>query len=336
MSDKLSIDASGDSGVTPIKREVSLSPPPFDNPSKSSSEKDTDGWEVLSQHSPIKHDGDDDGDKNSSQSESPAGCFNGSGRWPESWAVGIDMLKSEHQPSQPTPEGPNADEENSNQNTLIEPGPNPNPDSKVDTIKDNSLIMQASSEEPGPESLFWVSGHVDMLVAERRELFMRIEKLESLAKTQAAALERIDNLQNQIDQMREGRENTKKTKKKCGSARKQEMKKVEDKLLQVEEDIDYLSQDIDYVLDDFGALQDTVVDLTDESTSLNAKVTELTKRLEKCGEMNNVNGGLGGPRTDDGDWVEQMVSWNRHLQSLTSRPGNNWEGTSWAPTNIQW
>ncbi|OTA53061.1 hypothetical protein K449DRAFT_440279 [Hypoxylon sp. EC38] len=332
MSNKLSVDASGDSGATPIEREVSSLPPHFDPLSKSCSGKDIDGWEVLSQHSPTKNPNDEDEDKNSDQSKSPVGFSNGSKRWPESSAVGKDMPKSEDQPSQPNAEASDANKENNSQNTSIEPDPSHNPDSEVNTIVEDSLIMQPSSEEPGSESLFWVSGHVDMLVAERRELFTRIEKLESLVKTQAVALERIDNLQNQIDQIQEARANAKKANKKRNSARKQEKQELEDILEQVEEDIDYLSQDVDYVLDDFGALQDTVMDLTDESTSLNAKLTELTERFEQYGRMNNANGGFGGSW---GGWVEQGKGepWTGYLPPLSSQPENTWGGTSWTPSN---
>ncbi|OTA90152.1 hypothetical protein M434DRAFT_96093 [Hypoxylon sp. CO27-5] len=350
MSNKLSVDASGDSGATPIEREVFPLPPHFDPLSKSCSGKDIDGWEVLSQHSPTKNPNDDGEDKKSDQSKSPVGFSNGSKRWPGRWlplmphvcrdlicdlessAVGKDMSKSEDQPSQPNAEACDANKENNNQNTSVAPDLSHNLDSEVNTIVDDSLIMQPSSEEPGSESLFWVSGHVDMLVAERRELFTRIEKLEGLVKTQAVAVERIDNLQNQIDQIQEARATAKKANKKRNSARKQEKQELEDILEQVEEDIDYLSQDVDYVLDDFGALQDTVMDLTDESTSLNAKVTELTERFEQYGRMNNANGGFGGSW---GSWVEQGKGepWTGYLPPLSSQPENTWGGTSWTPSN---
>ncbi|KAI1138361.1 hypothetical protein F5Y05DRAFT_418587 [Hypoxylon sp. FL0543] len=298
MPNKLNDKASGPSEPKSIKRKLPLSPSCSNTTSKPCLEKWFEDWEILSRHGPTKNEGDGGENNKSDRSASVAGHFNGGGYLPSKWdrspflaiedrsTYGLEYraavtekekAKPLGQQPQQTPRAFTCNEKNDSKGTPVDSGPNRNPH----LAKDASLNMQASHEGSESESLFWIGGHVKMLIAERRELFERIEKLEKVVEAQAATSKRMDDLQKRIDEVAQAAQTK--------DYRLRYKKKLEDKLqyleegeLQyLEEDASFLAEELDYAEETYAALQKDIADLSDDFSSLKAMIVSITKRLEQ-------------------------------------------------------
>ncbi|KAI0835860.1 hypothetical protein F5Y06DRAFT_120671 [Hypoxylon sp. FL0890] len=270
-------EASCPSRDLPTKHEVSPSPPCYDDDNKPCLEKEIDGWEVLSKHS-LTQDGGVDEDKNSDLSPSLIGAFGDSRYSPRNWdrspsypkryrprydleysATWMDRSKFQGQTPQPTFKASAANRANDSRNIPVDSNSNTNPDSKPDTGKYVTLSLEEV------DSHFWVSH-----VAERRELFARIEKLEKKVEAQAVISKRIDDLQEQIDKVQAAQ-----------NLKPRDKKKIQDQLQVLEEELFSLTEDIDRVEMDYASLQTSFVDLTDDVSALEAVVDKVAETLEQ-------------------------------------------------------
>ncbi|KAI1407630.1 hypothetical protein F5Y13DRAFT_123968 [Hypoxylon sp. FL1857] len=281
MDHKPRDEVSSPSGAAITKDEV----PPCPDSLTEWVEADIDSWEVLDRRPRLEYFGNKALDKKSHWSPLPIRSFDGNGNRsgeekifpnysirrrlydPESPETWTDIPKPQHKRSQPSVVAPIADKENSSQKNPMDynssPGPDPKPE--TDAVKGDSLITQASPEQPGSESLSWVSSQIDMLVAERRELLARIKKLEEMVnvEVQAAASKQMD-VQEKINQILAEQAKIKRIGKKRESARKQDKEELKDELELVQGDIYSLAEDFDYMLRDYTALRENMVTLSDD------------------------------------------------------------------------